>query len=532
MALVNPNIALAGTPMQVPNFLGMQQSAAQTQNQLARTDIMKDTAAMDKEANTYNTALSRSKDSLRFVNSPDQYLAWMESGFNDPVLGPVLQGMGVDRQQAISGAMETLRQPGGLQLAIGKSASSIDQLAKSATAQGGQAQEQAQAQSERARAERERAAQQAQIDALMGGGQMPSPGAQAPTAAPVATATPVPPPVDTMQYAPGTPGAVNQLYAGMDQPATPALNALTQQPPMGAPAPAPARGADPRLGQLAQLDQLALQGNALAANKAKTMRAAMKFEKDMGVGEAAPAAPAAPAAVQEYEYAKSQGYPGTFDDFRKEKAPMFETEYSKVVGKEVGTRVSKFYFAAVEAAENLPKIYDTLNQIESSDAITGFGADVLKNVERFRAQFTRDKAAGKRVADTEILDALLGSEVFPLIGALGIGARGLDTPAEQKFLRQVMTGTIAMDKKSLVRLTEIRKNIAERSIDKYNGAVEKGDLDQFFKVQGVAPRKIEKPQFNRTAQTGTARVESDSDYDALPSGTVFTGPDGVTRRKP
>jgi len=433
MALVNPNIALAGTPVQVPNFLGMQATAAQTQNQLARTDIIKDVAATEKEANTYSTALSRSKDALRFVNSPDQYLAWMESGFNDPVLGPVLQGMGVDRQQAISGAMETLRQPGGLQLAIGKSASSIDQLAKSATAQGGQAQAQAQAQSERARAMQDRAAQQAQIDALMGGGV--------------------------------------------------------------APAPAPARGAYPRLGQLAQLDQLALQGNALAADQAKTMRAAMKFEKDMGVGGAAPAA------VQEYEYAKSQGYPGTFDDFRKEKAPMFEPKYAEIVGKDAAERDSKLYSAAGEAAENLPKIYDTLNQIESSDAITGFGADVLKNVERFRAQFTRDKAAGKRVADTEILDALLGSDVFPMIGALGIGARGLDTPAEREFLRQVMTGTIAMDKKALVRLTEIRKNIAERSIDKYNRAVEKGDLDRFFNVQGVEPRKIEKPQFNRTAQT-------------------------------
>jgi len=336
-----------------------------------------------------------------------------------------------------------------------------------------------------------------------------------------------------MQYAPGTPGAVNQLYAGMDRTATPALNALAQppmaQPPVGQPPTVqpPAAGVDPRMAQLAQLDNLAMAGNPIAAEQAKTMRAAMKFEQDM-----APNRPQAPTAVQEYEYAKSQGYPGTFDDFRKEKAPMFESEYSKTVGKEVGTRDPKLYYAAVEAAENLPKIYDTLNQIESSDAITGFGADVLKNVERFRAQFMRDKAAGKRVADTEILDALLGSDVFPMIGALGIGARGLDTLAEREFLRQVMTGSITMDKKALVRLTEIRKNIAERSIDKYNRAVEKGDLDRFFNVQGVEPRKIEKPQFNRTAQTGTARVESDSDYDALPSGTVFTGPDGVTRRKP
>jgi len=31
---------------------------------------------------------------------------------------------------------------------------------------------------------------------------------------------------------------------------------------------------------------------------------------------------------------------------------------------------------------------------------------------------------------------------------------------------------------------------------------------------------------------GLARVASDADYNSLPSGTTFIGPDGVTRRKP
>jgi hypothetical protein len=398
--------------------------------------------------------------------------------------------MGVDRQKAVSSAMELLRQPGGLQTAIGKSASSIDQLAQSMTSQGGQARTQAQAQAKAAQAERERAAQMAQIQGVIGGG--------AGMGAPAAMAQPVPPPIDTMQYAPGTPGAVNQLFAQQQAQPTPALNALTQAPSMGPAAPA---GADPRMAQLAQLDALALQGNDLAAEQAKSMRAAMKFEKDMGGGGAAPAA------VQEYEYAKSQGYPGTFDDFRKQKAPMFEPEYAKQVGKDAAERDTKLFSAAGEAADNLPKIYDTLNQIESSDAITGFGADILKNVERFRAQFTADKKAGKRVADTEILDAMLGSDVFPMIGALGIGARGLDTPAEREFLRQVMTGTINMDKKALVKLTEIRKNIAERTIDKYNKAVEKGTLDKFFEVQGVEPSKIEKPTFTRRSAAAGMTAE-------------------------
>jgi hypothetical protein len=39
------------------------------------------------------------------------------------------------------------------------------------------------------------------------------------------------------------------------------------------------------------------------------------------------------------------------------------------------------------------------------------------------------------ISDIEEQDRLVGSEAFPLIKALGIGARGLDTPAEREFLR-------------------------------------------------------------------------------------------------
>jgi hypothetical protein len=189
MALVNPNIALAGTPMQVPNFLGMQQTAAATQNTLASTGIMQEEAARASETATYNTALTRSKDALRFVNTPEAYLAWTESSLNDPVLGPALQNMGVDRQKALASAMEMLRQPGGLQTAIGKSASSIDQLAQSMTQQGSQARTQAQAQAEAAAANARAAQQDAQVQAVLSGQGRD---------APVATATPVPPPVNTL----------------------------------------------------------------------------------------------------------------------------------------------------------------------------------------------------------------------------------------------------------------------------------------------------------------------------------------------
>jgi hypothetical protein len=171
----------------------------------------------------------------------------------------------------------------------------------------------------------------------------------------------------------------------------------------------------------------------------------------------------------------------------------YESSYTREVGEAAGKGDVALVQNAQSAVGKLQDINQTLDQLKTSDAITGFGADVLKDVERFRAQFTKDAKAGKRAADTEILNAMLGSEVFGMIQSLGIGARGLDTPAEREYLREVMTGTVRMDKAALVRLTEIRKKVTERAIDEYNKKVDNGELNKYFETRGMTPRKIEKP---------------------------------------
>jgi hypothetical protein len=184
----------------------------------------------------------------------------------------------------------------------------------------------------------------------------------------------------------------------------------------------------------------------------------------------------------------------------------FESAYTKEVGEAAGKGDVALVTNAQSAVSKLQDINQTLDQLKTSDAITGFGADVLKDVERFRAQFTKDAKAGKRAADTEILNAMLGSEVFGMIQSLGIGARGLDTPAEREYLREVMTGTVRMDKAALVRLTEIRKKVTERAIDEYNKKVDSGELNKYFETRGMTPRKIEKPAAPTEAVTDS--VES------------------------
>lgn len=156
-------------------------------------------------------------------------------------------------------------------------------------------------------------------------------------------------------------------------------------------------------------------------------------------------------------------------------------KYAEVVGGKSAENDVAQFDTAQAARENAIKLDETLNVLKKSDVITGMGADILKNVERVKVLLANNKKAGKKVSDTEYLNALLGSDVFPMIKELGVGARGLDTPEEREFLREVMSGTISMNKDTLIRLAETRRNIAQRSMDRWNNRVKSGELDDFFK---------------------------------------------------
>ena len=170
-----------------------------------------------------------------------------------------------------------------------------------------------------------------------------------------------------------------------------------------------------------------------------------------------------------------------------------ESERQKGYAKFGVEENTKIYVSGQTAVRNIAKINETLNLIEKGDPTTGIGADLINNVNRTKLLFTDSKKKINQVSDTELLNSLLGADVFPQIGALGIGAKGLDTPAEREFLRQVMTGTINMNKETLVRLTNLRKKYEEKSITEYNKAVDEGQLDPLFKEGGLPKRKLSVP---------------------------------------
>lgn len=177
-----------------------------------------------------------------------------------------------------------------------------------------------------------------------------------------------------------------------------------------------------------------------------------------------------------------------------------QTKYAETVGTKVAEKDVALVTNVETAAKNLPKINQALDILKKGDPTTGIGAELILNINRVRAQFLKDKKAGKSVTDTQVLDALLGSDVFPMIDALGIGARGLDTPAEREFLRSVFTGTIQMDKNTLIKLTEIRKNIAERAVKEYNEKLGSGYFKNYEEALG---RKLTPVQITPAGSTPT-----------------------------
>lgn len=178
-----------------------------------------------------------------------------------------------------------------------------------------------------------------------------------------------------------------------------------------------------------------------------------------------------------------------------------ERAYTKK-GSELAVQEDTEQFKRAQtAANNIGKLDDVINHLKTSDAITGFGAEMFKDLERMRAQFLRSKQANKNASDTELLDTMLGSDVFPMIQSLGIGARGMDTPAEREFLRQVMTGTVSMNKDTLLRMAEMRRKAAESEVGRWNQRTEAGELDRWYEAFGrqkqpfdLKPRGGGKPQ--------------------------------------
>jgi len=137
--------------------------------------------------------------------------------------------------------------------------------------------------------------------------------------------------------------------------------------------------------------------------------------------------------------------------------------------------------------ENIQKVYDVMDILDRADEgeiRTGIFEPLQTQVSQIAAGL--GLGSGDQAVSMQILQSYMGSDVFPLIKALGIGARGMDTPAERKFLQASFVGNTQMEVGALKAITERRLNVLLEALDVYNSRAstltEDGQNSAYFKM--------------------------------------------------
>ena len=169
------------------------------------------------------------------------------------------------------------------------------------------------------------------------------------------------------------------------------------------------------------------------------------------------------------------------------------------------------YQEAQKAKSNIQTIDDTYKRIEKLDEkATGLGANIRLQILRgAKLLGIASEEDIRKLSDTQLVNAALGQSVFGAITALGIGARGLDTPAERDFLRDVLAGRITLDKTTLLEMTLMRRRQEMKAAEYFNKGLEAGNYDYFFtELEGRATKeKVDIPS--------TENFISDRDDEAI-----------------
>jgi hypothetical protein len=167
---------------------------------------------------------------------------------------------------------------------------------------------------------------------------------------------------------------------------------------------------------------------------------------------------------------------------------MGENTLEKVGVAALAEGLTNQYNAALNAAGNIRKIDETINLLQNSDADTGFGAEFRQNIRKAQSLYSENPELLKTLSDTELLNSALGQNVFGAISSLGIGARGIDTPAEREFLREVLAGRISLTKDALLEMARIRRRAEENNIMRWNDTLQSGRADSLIDVsRGMMP---------------------------------------------
>jgi len=277
----------------------------------------------------------------------------------------------------------------------------------------------------------------------------------------------------------------------------------------------------------AQNDPILKRLTLLSASQDKQIAAAAKVRLEAYLKNQESTGP-----MKEYQKATSQGFKGTFEDWQN-RADENTTERD-ILTKSLLPKIDKSQETAVAARDDISAIHRAREELDQNGGVfAGAFADKMKFAAKVGAFFGIPDDG--KIQNTEAYGAAIGSRVASMVKAFGSGTAISD--GDRRFAAAMAGGEVSLDEKSMRRILEIGEKAARGKIDQHNTLADKivgankalKDARDTYIVE--APGAYKKPATASKAAAPASTIASKSDYDKLPAGAVFTGPDGKQWRK-
>lgn len=184
-----------------------------------------------------------------------------------------------------------------------------------------------------------------------------------------------------------------------------------------------------------------------------------------------------------------------------------DTETAKAKIERRKERLVKMEAAATTIAE----IDQLTKHIYDSGDLINFGplAEIMNYKDKILG-FLGNEEAALRASNTELTKAMQGSGVFKLFQQLGVGARGIDTPAERDFMLAVLTGNIEQMRDTMLEMNSIRREKAVKDADAFFNHIDKSP--EYFEWvmdfnDGLVPHRDQFPLAPPTKPEGLTWAE-------------------------
>jgi hypothetical protein len=223
-----------------------------------------------------------------------------------------------------------------------------------------------------------------------------------------------------------------------------------------------------------------------------------------GAGETVTSGPKKTTEQKEYEFAKSQGFQGSFMDYqtalKKAGANNLTVNtgqsYTSAFGKGVAEQDLGKFTLAQGAPDQIRSAKQTIELLDKG-AITGLGANYKLNLARaFNVVGANNDEI---IKNTENLVSNRGKAVLDSIKASGLGAGNGFTNTDREFLEKVKGGTITLNDKTLRELARIEINIANATVDSWN---KRFDAIPKEAIAGTGITKVEIPKVTTPPTSG------------------------------